>query len=316
MPTMTRNLWFTSPMMRGGDVVEVQGKLYTKGFQLRTDGLFGRETADAVSDFQRKNRLSVDGVVGRMTWAALFDDTSAQPDHFAQDILNPAQIDALKHTHRYFGSSAGGAQWALVKDGLVVDAGPAPVYAPGDERAVALVMEKFASIIYAVLTKVQVPIELVVACICVESSGNPNAFRREPGCSLVDPELTPAKVSVGLMQTLLSTARDALQRPDIHIADLRDPALSIEAGATYMWRQGRLTCFDPPVVGAAYNAGSLRFDASPQNRWRMVQYPIGTSQYDDRFVSFFNAAMGGPNPIYDRIDPAVQERIPSLRKLL
>ena len=177
-------------------------------------------------------------------------------------------------------------------------------------------MEKFASIIYAVLTKVQVPIELVVACICVESSGNPNAFRREPGCSLVDPELTPAKVSVGLMQTLLSTARDALQRPDIHIADLRDPALSIEAGATYMWRQGRLTCFDPPVVGAAYNAGSLRFDASPQNRWRMVQYPIGTSQYDDRFVSFFNAAMGGPNPIYDRIDPAVQERIPSLRKLL
>jgi hypothetical protein len=86
-----------------------------------------------------------------------------------------------------------------------------------------------------------------------------------------------------------------------------------------MWRQARLTGFDPPVVGAAYNAGGVYFDSSTGNRWRMVQYPIHKSQYDDRFESFFNVAMGakdGVKPLFDQIDQAVQSRIPSLRDLI
>jgi hypothetical protein len=320
MSTFTRNLWLTSPMMRGGDVVGVQRQLtYAKGLQLATDGLFGRETADAVRDFQRKSQLSVDGVVGRMTWGALFNEPAPQPDRFVKDILVPDQIKALTTAHRRFVAGSGGVQWRLAENGLVLDDAPGPAFTPGDEKAVDLVMTKFASIIYATVTKVQVPIELVVACICVESSGDPNAIRHEPGCSLVNPELTPSKVSGGLMQTLLSTARDVLQRETIQIQDLLDPALSIEAGATYMWRHGPLTGFDPPVVGAAYNAGGIYFDSSPANRWRMTQYPIHQSQYDDRFVSFFNVAMGakdGLKALYDQIDQIDPSRIPSFRQLL
>lgn len=38
---------------------------------LAADGVFGPKTSEAVKRFQRVNRLKVDGVVGRQTWAAL-----------------------------------------------------------------------------------------------------------------------------------------------------------------------------------------------------------------------------------------------------
>jgi hypothetical protein len=156
------------------------------------------------------------------------------------------------------------------------------------------VFSTYADALVTVLSKVPVPIELVIACICVESSGEAIAERCEKGCSTIDPALTPSRVSVGLMQTLLSTAASVMDKP-VTIADLRDPLTSIEAGATYMWRQSRATRFDPPLVACAYNAGSLRHNGSAQNRWKLVQYPIGTSEYADKFVRFFNAAKNDPN---------------------
>ena len=141
-----------------------------------------------------------------------------------------------------------------------------------------------------VLSRVQVPIELVIACICTESSGKALAERHEKGCSTIDPACTPARISVGLMQTLVSTASSVLGKT-IAPADLREPVVSIEAGATYMWRQSRATRFDPPLAACAYNAGSLRYNGAAENRWKLVQYPIGTSAHADRFVRFFNAAM-------------------------
>lgn len=57
---------------RGSDVRVLQRKLYQWGYYEGTaDGVFGTDTALAVRDFQRKNRLRVDGVVGPETWAAL-----------------------------------------------------------------------------------------------------------------------------------------------------------------------------------------------------------------------------------------------------
>jgi hypothetical protein len=313
MSTFTRNLWVTSPMMRGSDIGRVQVTLQSLGFKVGADGLFGRETANAVEDFQRKKGITIDGVVGRMTWASLFNEPAAPPDRLAGDVLDGGQISALKALHTHF---AGAVRWQVSNDGLTVEGDPKPLFNAADEREVGAVMTQYGSMICAVTAKIQVPIELIVACICIESSGKADAIRHEPGCSLINPELTPQKISIGLTQTLLSTAREALQRPTLHIADLCDPALAIEAGASYMWRQGRLTGFDPPLVGAAYNAGSLRFDSTAQNRWRLVQYPIGTPQYDDRFIRFFNAAMGGAHPIFDGLDQSLKDRTPSLRKVL
>lgn len=310
MSTFTRNLWVTSPMMRGSDIGNVQVTLQSLGFKVGADGLFGRETANAVEDFQRKKGITIDGIVGPMTWASLFNEPPAPPDRFTGDVVNTGSLKAL-HTH-----FAGAVRWQVSKEGLTVEGEAKPLLTAADDHEVDTVMAQYGSMICAVTTKYQVPIELIVACICIESSGKADAIRHEPGCSRVDPELTPQKISIGLTQTLLSTARDALQRPTLHIADLCDPALSIEAGAAYMWRQGRLTGFDPPLVGAAYNAGSLRFDSTAQNRWRLVQYPIGTPEYDDRFIRFFNAAMGGAHPVFDGLDATLKPRTPSLRNLL
>ena len=57
---------------RGEQVRRVQQKLIDYGYlKGEADGVFGKQTYDAVVWFQRKNGLSVDGVVGASTAAAL-----------------------------------------------------------------------------------------------------------------------------------------------------------------------------------------------------------------------------------------------------
>jgi len=57
---------------KGDQVRQVQQKLIEYGYMKGTaDGIFGKKTYDAVVWFQRKNGLTVDGVVGRSTAAAL-----------------------------------------------------------------------------------------------------------------------------------------------------------------------------------------------------------------------------------------------------
>ena len=52
---------------RGRDVIEVQKYLETLGYNVSTDGIFGKSTEDAVKDFQKSNKLQVDGIVGGRT---------------------------------------------------------------------------------------------------------------------------------------------------------------------------------------------------------------------------------------------------------
>ncbi|HVN79427.1 MAG TPA: peptidoglycan-binding domain-containing protein, partial [Terriglobia bacterium] len=60
----------TSPELRDA-VVELQQGLNQKGYTLLADGHFGPETEASVKDFQRKQGLDDDGIVGPFTWAAL-----------------------------------------------------------------------------------------------------------------------------------------------------------------------------------------------------------------------------------------------------
>ena len=56
---------------RGNFVSLLQFILNGYGYDLDTDGVFGAITEDAVKDFQRKNGLTEDGVVGGNTWKTL-----------------------------------------------------------------------------------------------------------------------------------------------------------------------------------------------------------------------------------------------------
>ena len=53
---------------RGDDVLELQRKLNQLGYGLDEDASYGRATEAAVRDYQSKNSLNIDGVVGTNTW--------------------------------------------------------------------------------------------------------------------------------------------------------------------------------------------------------------------------------------------------------
>lgn len=80
IPTLTRNLKLTSPMMRGDDVRQAQERLEKHLAQPgKIDGVFGNSTKEAVIRFQqaRKNEGrdigEVDGVIGPKTWKILWE---------------------------------------------------------------------------------------------------------------------------------------------------------------------------------------------------------------------------------------------------
>lgn len=55
----------------GSDVKKLQQELNKNGYKLDVDGKFGSKTQAAVRDYQSKNGLSVDGIVGSNTWGRL-----------------------------------------------------------------------------------------------------------------------------------------------------------------------------------------------------------------------------------------------------
>lgn len=56
---------------QGSYVKELQKILNQNGYKLTEDGIFGSKTEAAVRDYQQKNNLTVDGVVGPNTWSSL-----------------------------------------------------------------------------------------------------------------------------------------------------------------------------------------------------------------------------------------------------
>lgn len=67
-----RLLYSRSPMLRGDDVIDLQGRLNALGFDAgREDGILGSETETALRQFQREYGLEPDGVCGPATITAL-----------------------------------------------------------------------------------------------------------------------------------------------------------------------------------------------------------------------------------------------------
>jgi peptidoglycan hydrolase-like protein with peptidoglycan-binding domain len=62
----------------GSKVKEIQEKLAMAGYPASTNGVFDEQTREAVQLFQQAKKLSVDGIVGKNTLAALSDNSSNQ----------------------------------------------------------------------------------------------------------------------------------------------------------------------------------------------------------------------------------------------
>ncbi len=61
-----------------GDAVrQLQDLLKKQGYNIAVDGSFGKQTQAAVEEYQKKNGLTVDGVVGKQTWGKLYAPASA-----------------------------------------------------------------------------------------------------------------------------------------------------------------------------------------------------------------------------------------------
>ena len=95
---------------KGADVANVQNLLMQAGYALPkygADGDFGDECLNAVKAFQKDNKLTVDGIVGAKTWAALLavptiekrykiiiDGLSEEQKNKIVEYLDNAQITA------------------------------------------------------------------------------------------------------------------------------------------------------------------------------------------------------------------------------
>lgn len=76
------------PRMQGDDVKELQTLLDKHGFPCgEIDGIFGPATDKAVRAFQTVNGLAADGIVGKLTWAAL----RKEPGEPSTDYLSVAK---------------------------------------------------------------------------------------------------------------------------------------------------------------------------------------------------------------------------------
>ena len=96
---------------RGDEVVKIQTRLkqwgYLKG---NVDGIYGRQTEEAVRYFQRKNGLKVDGIAGPQTLAAIGISSSSTSQQSNSDTnLLARAINAEARGEPYEGQVAVGA---------------------------------------------------------------------------------------------------------------------------------------------------------------------------------------------------------------
>ncbi len=189
---------------------------------------------------------------------------------------------------KYHSAFPDGIKWKLVENGVEIK-GSGIERTTGKPTTVTKIWKGRNKEIKKWAKKYSIPCELIIATIATESGNKVKARREEPG--FVSDYKTPNKVSVGLMQTLLSTAASTLEKNSVTAIWLESPSNSIQAGTSYILQQAKKTKLDPPKVACAYNAGGIYHNDGEKNRWKMRQYPIGTSMHCDRFIKWYNDAV-------------------------
>ncbi len=85
---------------KGSDVITLQNALNALGYGLVADGVFGAKTEAAIKDFQRKNKLTVDGIVSTQTWNALGVSGTNGKCIDASVIYKPLSVHVTKSANR------------------------------------------------------------------------------------------------------------------------------------------------------------------------------------------------------------------------
>lgn len=170
-----------------------------------------------------------------------------------------------------------GVEWRLERMGVAVGAQPVD-RSPGAPLTASRIWSRYREALTRASAEYRVPVELLLATIATQSGGNPTARRSEPQIG---------DETVGLTQLLTGTARTVMNDKSISAEWLLTPENAIRAGAAYIAAQRSRTNFDPPLVAAGYDAGSVRRDQSPANRWKVRTFGNNV----DRFVTWFNDAV-------------------------
>jgi hypothetical protein len=227
---------------------------------------------------------------------------------------------SLSLPHRKFPNSV---LWTVGERGVAREGAAKVFRTPGRPSTVRRIWREFEAPLRVASAEFEVPVPLLLATAATESRGDPGAVRHEPGYALslvvgipaattlkwinrnhgdlplqafeVADAATPHRVSPGMMQTLISTAREALGDASIGRVELLSPEVSIAAAAAYIRSQAdraapRSTFMDPVLVAAAYNAGSLRQETARANPWRLRCHPLGTGSHISRFVAWYGDA--------------------------
>lgn len=90
---------------QGNDVKDLQNRLNANGYNLSVDGSFGKNTLSAVKDYQQKNALTADGIVGVNTWGKLLSSDKPSETKGYTPTAAP-NIDTTKWDDTEKGSSA------------------------------------------------------------------------------------------------------------------------------------------------------------------------------------------------------------------
>lgn len=149
-----RVVYLRHPPFRGDDIRALQARLNTLGFDPgREDGIFGRQTEEAVRDFQRNVGLTSDGIVGSTSLQAL--------ERLRASVPGPGRT-TIRETEglRLAGSLEGKT--------IAID----PAHGPGDPGAVGARGAVESEITYAIAER--------LAASLVERGAKP-VLLREPG---------------------------------------------------------------------------------------------------------------------------------------
>jgi len=179
----------------------------------------------------------------------------------------------------------------------------------GDPITAWTALQDFGSSLRDASQRFYVPVYVLFAIMAIEakrqgkdrSHFNPRCVREEPG--YISDEKTPNRVSPGLMQTLISTARGQNKRNrffegydgEIELLtreDLFVPERSIMIGAAYMAYQierketdeAGFDDDDPVLLCSAYNAGSVR--ETTKNDFHLLTY--GGNSRIEKFIAYNN----------------------------
>lgn len=170
----------------------------------------------------------------------------------------------------------------------------------GKPLTMGLLHAQHGPAIKATSVRFNVPVTWIAGLIAIEAKRFPDrscdviSLRDEDGWDFQNYQERPHRVSAGLMQTLLSTARQMARDHDIGIqidgepyelglGDLCRPELSISLGAAYIRHHMDRGVTDPIKLIAAYNAGGVY--TSSRHPWRLRVF--GATRIP-KFVAFHN----------------------------